>query len=29
MSYNEYLTIPTYIRKYLVDKIIEDNTPTE
>lgn len=27
MSYNDFNTIPTYIRKYLVDKVIEDNSP--
>jgi hypothetical protein len=26
-SYNEFLKLPTYIRKYLLDKIIEENTP--
>jgi hypothetical protein len=29
MSYPDYLNIPTYIRKYLIDKIIEDNTPKD
>jgi len=29
MSYTDYLNIPTYIRKYLIDKIIEDNTPKD
>ena len=27
MQYNEYIKIPTYIRKYLIDKIVEENTP--
>lgn len=27
MSYVDYLSIPTYMRKYLIDKIIEENTP--
>jgi hypothetical protein len=28
MSYLDFCIIPTYIRKYLVNKIIELNTPT-
>ena len=27
MSYYEFNLIPTYMRKYLIDKIIEENTP--
>jgi hypothetical protein len=27
MSYKDFNEIPTYMRKYLVDKIIEENTP--
>jgi len=27
-SYTEFLNMPTYIRKYLIDKIIEDNKRT-
>jgi hypothetical protein len=26
-QYSEFLKIPTYIRKYIIDRIIEDNTP--
>jgi len=28
-QYSEFLTIPTYIRKYIVDRIVEDYTPKE
>ena len=27
-QYQDFLTMPTYVRKYLVEKIIEYNTPT-
>jgi hypothetical protein len=27
MQYSEFLSIPTYARKYLVEKIIEDGKP--
>lgn len=26
-SYQEFLIMPTYVRKYMIDKIIESNTP--
>jgi hypothetical protein len=26
-SYPEFLTMPTYVRKYLIQKIVETNTP--
>ena len=26
MSYRDFNEIPTYIRKYLIDKVIEENT---
>jgi hypothetical protein len=26
-SYTEFLNIPTYARKFLINKIIEENTP--
>jgi hypothetical protein len=28
-SYSDFLVMPTYFRKYLVDKIIEHNKPPE
>jgi hypothetical protein len=28
-SYKEFLNIPTYIRKYLIDKIVELKKPTK
>jgi hypothetical protein len=28
-SYSEFLNIPTYVRKYLINKIVETNTPKE
>jgi hypothetical protein len=28
-SYSDYLVMPTYFRKYLIDKIIELNTPKD
>jgi len=28
ISYTDFYIMPTYVRKYLIDKIIEDNTPT-
>jgi hypothetical protein len=27
LSYSDFLKMPTYMRKYLVDSTIEDNTP--
>ena len=27
ISYNDFLKLPTYIRKYLLDKIVEEHTP--
>ena len=27
LSYTEFHIMPTYMRKYLIDRIIEDNTP--
>jgi hypothetical protein len=27
MSYSEFLNMPVYIRKYMVDKLIEEFTP--
>jgi len=27
LSYDVFWTIPTYTRRYLIDKIIEENTP--
>jgi hypothetical protein len=27
MQYSEFLKIPTYVRKYLIEKIIEENKP--
>ena len=29
LSYGDFSTIPTYVRKYLIDKIIEVNTPKD
>jgi hypothetical protein len=29
MQYKEFLTIPTYVRKYLVEKLLEDLNPLE
>jgi hypothetical protein len=29
MQYKEFLTIPTYVRKYLVEKLLEDLKPLE
>jgi hypothetical protein len=28
-QYSEFLKIPTYIRKYIINRIIEDNAPKE
>jgi hypothetical protein len=28
-SYSDYLTMPTYVRKYLINKLIEVNTPPD
>lgn len=27
MSYIDFNSIPTYVRKYLIDKIVEENSP--
>ena len=27
MSFHDFNTIPTYVRKYLIEKIVEENTP--
>jgi hypothetical protein len=27
MSYSDFMVIPTYKRKYLINRIIKDNTP--
>ncbi len=29
ISYGDFNTIPTYMRKYLINKIITDNSPNE
>jgi hypothetical protein len=29
ISWADFHTMPTYVRKYLVNKIIEHNTPSE
>jgi hypothetical protein len=29
MSYLEFMNIPTYVRKYLINKIVETNTPKD
>lgn len=29
MSYSDFLSIPTYMRKYLINKLVEDNTPKD
>ena len=28
-SYSDFLTMPIYVRKYLVNRIIDDNTPDQ
>jgi hypothetical protein len=28
-QYNEFLSIPTYVRKYIIKRIVEDYTPKE
>jgi hypothetical protein len=28
-SYSDYLVMPTYVRKYLINKLIEVNTPPD
>jgi hypothetical protein len=28
-SYSDFMVMPTYVRKYLVNKIVELNTPKE
>jgi len=27
VSYTDFLLLPTWLRKYMLDKLIEDNTP--
>jgi sulfur relay (sulfurtransferase) DsrC/TusE family protein len=27
MQYSEFMVLPTYVRKYIINRIIEDNTP--
>ena len=27
MQYSEFNNMPTYVRKYIIDRVIEDNTP--
>jgi hypothetical protein len=29
MQYSEFLKMPTYVRRYLIDKLIEDLSPPE